>query len=79
MSIYIRREDLEDLIFRVDKWFDGGNRIECCVAACMNLPLGLAAFDAAVKQYPNNYLTLRNKSWVVKRHEGSPPDPNRRE
>jgi hypothetical protein len=31
----------------------------------------LAAFDAAVKQYPDDYLTLRNRSWVVRRHEGN--------
>jgi hypothetical protein len=70
MSIYTRPSDIDDLIFRIDRWFDRGNRIDCCVAACANLSLGLAAFDAAVKQYPDEYLTLRNRSWVVRRHEG---------
>jgi hypothetical protein len=68
MSFFSRETDA-DLIFRVDRWDDSGNRIDCCVAACITLPLGLAAFNAAVKEYPRAYLTLRNRSWVVRRYQ----------
>ena len=69
MSFYSRESDA-DLIFRVDRWDDQGNSIDCCVSANITLTLGLAAFEAAVKEYPRAYLTLRNRSWVVRRHDG---------
>lgn len=68
MSFY-RRESDDDLIFRVDRWDDGGNRIDCCIAACITLLVGRAAFDEAVRQYPTAYLTLRNRSWVIARRD----------
>jgi hypothetical protein len=68
--IYARPTDFDDLIFRVDRWLDRGNRIDCCLSASSNLLIGRGAFDAAVRLYPDNYITLRNRSWVIARHEG---------
>ena len=68
MSMYCRQTDYDDLIFRVDRWDKAGVRLDCCLAACSNLLIGRGAFDAAVELYPDQYITLRNRGWVIAKH-----------
>ena len=75
MSIYSRKTDFEDLIFRVDRWDKSGVRLDFCVAACSNLLIGRGAFDAAVELYPDRYITLRNRGWVIAKHEAARAGP----
>ena len=78
MTMYSRKTDFEDLIFRVDRWDKSGVRLDCCVAACSNLLIGRGAFDAAVELYPGCYITLRNRGWVIAKHEAARAEPPER-
>jgi hypothetical protein len=57
--------------FRVEMWDRHALHIRWVIAASGSVYLAHAAFDEAVKQYPDQRLTLRNGIMVMREH----PDP----
>ena len=60
----------EDLPYRVELWNLNKTAVEEVLAVTRSASIGYAAFYAATREYPNRYLTLRDKSGVVNRWNG---------
>jgi hypothetical protein len=66
--------DIANMSFRVELWDQYALHIRWVVAAAGSVFLARAAFDEAVKQWPDQKLTLRNGMLLMREH----PDPPRR-
>ncbi|MCA3596219.1 MAG: hypothetical protein IOC63_09380 [Methylobacterium sp.] len=72
ISIYNRKHCLAfgrvDSNVRVEAWDEKG-RIIAVIAHCDSISVGRAAFDAAIRRYPNQEVTLRDACRVIARQE----------
>ena len=66
--------DIRNMSFRGELWDQHALHIRWVVAAAGSVFLARAAFDEAVKQWPDQKLTLRNGMLLMREH----PDPPRR-
>jgi hypothetical protein len=53
--------------FRIDRWY--GDRLDEQIAGVSNFEVAMATYAAAVKQWPNASLTLRQGARVIMRTE----------
>jgi hypothetical protein len=60
----------EDLPFKVELWNEMKTAVEQVLAITTNGSIGFAAYYAAIREYPNRYITLRHKSSIVSRWNG---------
>jgi hypothetical protein len=58
---------LDALPFRVEEWDAGGHHVVDLVAACSNMLVAEAAFDAVALLRPTAPLRLRNRARVIRR------------
>jgi hypothetical protein len=63
----------EDLPYRIELWDSAETRVEEVIARVRNVIVARAAFTAAVQQYPNRVLTLRQGALVMAREAGEIP------
>ena len=63
--------DIANMSFRVELWDRHALHIRWVIAASGSVFLAHAAFDEAVKQWPDQKLTLRNGMLLMREH----PDP----
>ena len=54
--------------YRIDRWTDDGNSIETELATLNSFPLAQAGYAAAVKEWPNARITLRQGAHTMKEH-----------
>src|ERR1700733_7290783 len=66
--------DIANMSYRVELWDKYALHIRWTVAAIGHIDLARAAFDEAVKQFPNERLTLRNGMLVIREH----PHPSKK-
>ena len=59
---------LDDLPFKVEKWDQADLHVEEVLARAGNQIIAAAAFEAAVKVYPNARLTLRHGIRVMQKY-----------
>jgi hypothetical protein len=64
--------DIANLNYRVELWDKYALHIRWTVAAVGHIDVARAAFDRAVKAFPNQRLTLRNRILLICEH----PHPN---
>lgn len=72
MSHHLYRPKIEqiDLMqWHVESWAPNGS-IDRVEAICANPTLAVAAFEAAVREWPNKELTCRHGSRVLHQHKG---------
>ena len=60
----------EDLPYKVEVWDDTKTRVEQVLAATASASIGYAAFYAATREFPQQYITLRHKDRVITRWIG---------
>jgi hypothetical protein len=60
----------EELPYRVELWDLAKTSVEEVLAVTRSASIGYAAFYAATREYPNRYLTLRDKNGIVNRWNG---------
>jgi hypothetical protein len=60
----------EDLPYRVELWNVAKTAVEEVLAITRSASIGYAAFYAAMREYPDRYLTLRDKTGIVNRWNG---------
>ena len=65
LRLYARMQAGEPATFRVEKWDWRNQHIQEIVASTSLLLVARAAFDAAVEQYPDAQLTLRQGIRVI--------------
>jgi hypothetical protein len=63
--------DIRNMNFRIELWDRHALHIRWVIAASGSVYLAHAAFDEAVRQYPDQHLTLRNGIMLMREH----PDP----
>jgi hypothetical protein len=63
--------DIRNMNFRVELWDRHALHIRWVIAAVGHVYIANAAFDEAVKQWPDQRLTLRNGIMLMREH----PDP----
>jgi hypothetical protein len=61
----------EDLPYKVELWNESRTSVEQVLAVTANSSIGYAAYYAAVREYPERYVTLRHKNNIVSR--SNPP------
>lgn len=60
----------EDLPYRVELWDVAKTYVEEVLAITRSASIGYAAFYAATREFPDRYLTLRDKTGIVNRWNG---------
>ena len=65
--------DIANLNYRMELWGKYALHIRWTMAAVGHIDLARAAFDEAVKQFPNQRLTLRNGILVIQEHPRDRP------
>jgi hypothetical protein len=60
----------EDLPFRVELWDDSKTEVERVLAVAASGAIGYAAYHAATVEYPDRYISLKNKTTVLSRWNG---------
>ena len=63
------RAEVHAMQWHVDQWGEGG-AIERKLCISANPILALAAFEAAVKEWPDKQITCRHGARVLKEHKG---------
>lgn len=58
----------KDLPYTVDEWSYDGGKIEREVVKACNFDIAKAAYEVAVRIYPNAKLTLRDGARVIRRN-----------
>ena len=56
----------------VEQWWPDDRGVEETLAACSNLDIARAAYQEAVRRFPDKRLYLRHRSFVVEQHEPEP-------
>jgi hypothetical protein len=64
-------DDIANMSYRVELWDKYALHIRWTIAAIGHISHARATFDEAVKQFPNEHLTLRHGILVIQEH----PDP----
>jgi hypothetical protein len=63
------RDAVDEMQFHVNEWTETDSLEKThCISG--NLTLALAAFDAAVQEWPNKHLTCQHGSRVLREHKG---------
>lgn len=62
----------EDLPYKVELWDAARTSVEQVLAVTSNGSIGYAAYYAAVREYPDRYLTLRHRNSILSR--SNPPE-----
>jgi hypothetical protein len=57
----------EDLPYKVELWDEQKKSVEQVLAVTASSSIGYAAYYAATREFPDRYITLRNKNDVVSR------------
>jgi len=70
----IQRQELPKGNYRIDRWTDDGNSIETELATLNSFPLAQACYDAAVREWPNARITLRQGVHKMKEHHAAVSD-----
>jgi hypothetical protein len=65
LRLFARTHDGESAKYKVEKWDWKDAHVEEIVASASLIMIGRAAFHAAVEQYPQNRLTLRQGTRVI--------------
>jgi hypothetical protein len=65
--------DIRNMNFRIELWDRHALHIRWVIAASGSVFLAHAAFDEAVRQYPDQHLTLRNGIMLMREHPDPPP------
>ena len=60
----------EDLPYKVELWDAARKSIEQILAVTASASIGYAAYYAAMREYPDRYITLRHKDNIVSRWNG---------
>lgn len=60
----------EDLPFKVELWNEAKTAVEIVLAITANASIGYAAYYAATREYPQRYVTLRDKAGIISRWNG---------
>ena len=60
----------EDLPYRVELWDEAKRSVEQVLAVTANGSIGYAAYYAATRDYPQRYVTLRDKNGIISRWNG---------
>jgi hypothetical protein len=60
----------EDLPYRVELWDDAKTGVEQVLAVTISGSIGYAAYYAATREFPDRYITLRNRDSIVSRWNG---------
>ena len=71
----VRRSDRskaahEDLPYKIELWDVGKKSVDQVLAVTASGSIGYAAYYAAVREFPNRYVTLRHKNGIVARSNG---------
>lgn len=70
---FVENDPLGQLPYQVEQWSQDGNRLEELVVASRLANPARAAFDAVVKDRPNQYFTLRHRTWLLATTRPDPP------
>jgi hypothetical protein len=54
--------------FQIEIWDRYGEHIHWVIAASSSITISNAAFDAAMREYPTQRLTLRKRAMVLREH-----------
>jgi len=65
--------NLDDLTFFVMERSDNGSDLVEILAASMNFDIALAAYEKALEVRPNRYITLQQRSRVIRERPASQP------
>ena len=65
----------EGFVFQVERWTRDGQHLEQTLALRANLSVGLGAYEAACRQYPDAVLTFRSGARVIERQGPKPDGP----
>ena len=60
----------EDLPYKVELWDEQKKSVEQVLAVTASSSIGYAAYYAATREFPDRYITLRNKNDIVSRWNG---------
>lgn len=60
----------EELPFKVELWNEAKTAVEIVLAVTANASIGYAAYYAATREYPQRYVTLRDKAGIISRWNG---------
>ena len=55
--------------FCVERWWADDRGVEQVLAACSNLHVARAAYAEAVRRFPDKLIYLRQRAFVMERHE----------
>jgi hypothetical protein len=65
-----RNAPQEELPYKVELWDATKNTVEQVLAVTARGSIGYAAYYAAVREYPDRYVTLRHKNGIIARSNG---------
>lgn len=60
----------EDLSYKVEVWDEAKGAVETVLAIAVSASVGYAAYYAAVREFPDRYVTLRHKNSIISRWNG---------
>lgn len=60
----------EDLPYKVELWDEQKRSVEQVLAVTASSSIGYAAYYAATREFPDRFITLRNKNDIVSRWNG---------
>jgi hypothetical protein len=60
----------EDLPYKVELWNETKTKVEQVLAVTASGSIGYAAYHAATREFPDRYITLRQKDAIVSRWNG---------
>jgi len=60
----------EDLSYKIELWDPARKAVEQVLAITANGSIGYAAYYAAMREFPDRYLTLRHKNRTIARSSG---------
>ena len=53
----------------VERWWSDDRGVDQTLAACSDLYVARAAYTEAIKRYPDKLIYLRQRSFVLERHD----------
>jgi hypothetical protein len=63
--------------YTIEVWKEVGGNIELHLATIYPLPLALAAFEVACREWPTHRVTLRDRARIVRKRERPPRSEDR--
>jgi hypothetical protein len=64
--------------WRIEQWDSAKQKVERTFAECTNLDVAIAAYEAAIAAYPDQFITMRagahvfRQNWPIKRANVQP-------